>query len=154
MSELTNLIVAVEHNDPESVRTLLDADGELVRQRDKTGATPLHYAAFYGHRQIVQLLLERGAEINSRDGQFGATPTGWAIEYLREAGGYLSIELADLAYAIELGDVRWVTRFLQRFPGLRQARDLQGRPFHQLAQATNNPEITRLFEEEDEPRKI
>jgi ankyrin repeat protein len=146
MNELTNLIAAVERNDLESARALLDADGELARQRDETGATPLHYAAFHGHRQIVQLLLERGAEINSRDDQFGATPAGWAIEYLREAGGYLGIELTDLAYAIERGDVRWVTRFLQRFPGLREECDKQGRPFRHLAQATNNPEIIRLFE--------
>jgi hypothetical protein len=146
MSELTNLIAAVERNDLESVRALLDANGDLARQRDEAGATPLHYAAFHGHRQIVALLLEHGAEINSLDSQFGATPAAWAIEYLREQGGYLGIELSDFAYAIELGDVRWVKRFLQRFPGLREACDKQGRPFRQLAQAANQPEIIRLFE--------
>jgi ankyrin repeat protein len=147
MNELANLIEAVKRNDLERVRALLDADGELARQRDETGATPLHYAAFYGQRQVVQLLLERGAELNCPDSQFGATPAGWAIEYLREQGGYLGIELDDLAYAIQLGDVRWVTRFLQRFPALRHTPDLQGRPFRQLAQEAGKPEIARLFEE-------
>jgi ankyrin repeat protein len=110
-----------------------------------SGATPLHYAALHGHRQIVKLLLERGADINSIDGQFGATPAGWAIEYLRERGGYLAIELDDLAYAIQLGDVRWVARFLTRFPSLRQASDTKGTPFQRLARESGNRAIARLF---------
>jgi hypothetical protein len=93
--------------DLESVKAILDSDDRLANQRDESGATSLHYATLNGHRQIVQLLLERGADINSADGQFGATPAGWAIEYLREMGGYLGIELDDFAYAIQLGDTRW-----------------------------------------------
>jgi ankyrin repeat protein len=117
-----------------------------VHQRDETGATALHYATFKGHREIVQLLLDKGAEINKADKQFGATPTGWAIEYLRERGGYLAIELDDLAYATEHGDARWVARFLKRgFPALRQGVDTKGKPFRQLAEESGNPEIMALF---------
>ena len=87
MSDLANLMEAVQQERPDRVRAILDADSELVNQRDESGATPLHYAAFNGQRQMVQLLLERGANINSTDDKFGATPTGWAIEYLREMGG-------------------------------------------------------------------
>jgi len=46
---------------------------------------------------VVEFLVQYGAEINAIDAEFGATPTGWAIEYLREMGGFLGIELADLA---------------------------------------------------------
>ena len=97
MSDLENMIEAVKQGDRESVRAILESDDRLANQRDESGATPLHYATLNGHRQIVQLLLERGADINSTDSQFGATPAGWAIEYLREMGGYLAIELDDLA---------------------------------------------------------
>jgi hypothetical protein len=90
-------------------------------------------------------LVERGAEINSIDGEFGATPAGWAIEYLREMGGYLAIELEDIAYAIQLGDARWVERFLKRFPSFREASDTNGKPFRQLARESGNREIARLF---------
>ena len=83
--------------------------------------------------------------INSRDSQFGATPTGWAIEYLRERGGYLAIELQDLAYAIESGDARCVARFLERFPTLRQCRDINGKPFRQLAEESGNRKVMALF---------
>jgi PhnB protein len=149
MSDLANLIEAVKQGDLESVRAILDTNGEIVNQRDESGATPIHYATLNGRRQIVRLLLERGAEINIADSQFGATPTGWAIEYLREMGGYLAIELKDLAYAIQLGDVRWVARFMERFPALRQASDKNGKPFQQLARESGNREIARLFGSED-----
>lgn len=145
MSDLEKLTKAIKLRDVNKVRTILDEDGELVHERDEAGATVLHYATLDGLREIVQLLLDRGAEINSLDSQFGATPTGWAIEYLRERGGYLAIELQDLAYAIELGDAKWVARFLERFPTLRQGRDINGKPFRQLAEESGNREVMALF---------
>jgi len=151
MSDLKNMIEAVKQGDRESVRAMLESDDRLANQRDESGATPLHYATLNGHRQIVQLLLERGADINSPDSQFGATPAGWAIEYLREVGGYLAIELDDLAYAIQLEDTRWVARFLKRFPSLRQASDTNGIPFQRLARESGNREIAGLFGLEEIP---
>jgi len=97
MSDLTALINAINRDDLNQVRTILDADRELVHQRDELGATALHYATLSGHREVAQLLLDRGAGINTRDNRFGATPTGWAIEYLR---GYLAIELNEVKVAI------------------------------------------------------
>ncbi|KAH9012827.1 ankyrin repeat-containing domain protein [Lactarius deliciosus] len=35
--------------------------------------TPLHYAAYYGHLEVVRLLLEHNAEVNSQDDN-GYTP--------------------------------------------------------------------------------
>jgi ankyrin repeat protein len=145
MSNLEKLINAIKLRDIDQIKTILDEEGNLVNAYDETGATALHYAAFDGLREIVQLLLDRGAEINSRDTQFGATPAGWAIEYLRERGGYLDIELSDFAYAIELGDPRWVARFLNRFPALRQSRDINGKPFRELAEESANREVMALF---------
>ena len=145
MADLAALTNAVTQGDLNQVRTILNENHDLVFQRDETGATPLHYATLRGHREIVKLLLDCGAEINKADSQFGATPTGWAIEYLREQGGYLAIELDDLAYAIEHGDARWVARFLKRFPTLRQGIDTKGKPFRQLAEESGNPEIMNLF---------
>ena len=78
--------------------------------------------------------------------QFGATPAGWAIEYLREMGGFLGIELTDFAYAIRQGDIEWTKRFLTRFPGLRQASDTRGNRFKRLAEESGNAEILTMFE--------
>ncbi|HEV2493829.1 MAG TPA: ankyrin repeat domain-containing protein [Terriglobia bacterium] len=149
MSELDSLIAAAQQGNLERVKALLEADRSLANQKDASGATPVHYAAVHGHSHIVKLLVERGADVNSTDSQFGATPAGWAIEYLRELGGYLAIELDDLAHAIQLRDARWVARFLKRFPSLRRARDTKGIPFQRLARESGDPEIARLFGLED-----
>lgn len=147
MSTLGELIAAVQRGDVDGVRAVLDVDERLAQQRDASGATPLHFAALNGDRRMVRLLLERGADINSIDGEFGATPAGWAIEYLREMGAFLAIELDDFAHAINHGDARWVARFLQRFPALRHASDTNGRPFKQLARESGIKSIVTLFEQ-------
>lgn len=145
MNELERLIEAAKQGNLADVQAVLGGNAAMINQRDPSGATALHYAAFAGHRSVVQELIRQGADINSRDGQFGATPAGWTIEYLREMGGFLSIELDDLAFAIRRGEVEWVARFLRRFPALREASDTQGRPFRELAQESGNQEITNLF---------
>ncbi|MGA9673145.1 MAG: ankyrin repeat domain-containing protein [Terracidiphilus sp.] len=145
MRAFDKLIEAAKQGKPEDVRAIIERHPRLTNKRDSHGATPLHHAAFGGHRQLAQLLVQLGADINATDEEFGATPAGWAIEYMREMGGFLSIELTDLAYAIERGHVEWVARFLQRFPALREARDTRGRPFRLLAQHSGNLEILRLF---------
>lgn len=146
MSGLKELIEASKGGHLEEAKMILRRHPELVNRQDETGATALHYAAFGGHHALVRLLVENGAEVNARDSRFGATPAGWSIEYLRELGGFLSIELEDLAFAIRRGDVEWVTRFLKRFPALRKARYREGKPFKQLAQESGYEEIVRLFE--------
>ena len=145
MGNFERLIEAAKRGNVADVRNVVRNHTELINQRDELGATPLHHAAFGGHREIVQALVESGAEINAPDGQFGATPAGWAIEYLREMGGFLGIELDDFAFAIQRGDIEWVARFLKRFPALRAARNTQGRPFKLLAQQSGNVEIMKLF---------
>ncbi len=130
----------------EDVRDIVRRHPELVNQKDALGATALHHAAFGGHRQVVQLLVREGADVNAADDEFGATPAGWAIEYLRELGGFLGIELDDFAFAIRRGDVDWATRFLKRFPGLREAGDPHGNRFRVLAEQAGNAEIIKLFQ--------
>ena len=151
MSELDKLIEAARLGILEDLKAILRTQPELVRERDETGATALHYAAFGGHRDAVRVLVEAGADINATDAQFNATPAGWAIEYLRAMGGFLGIELGDFAYAIENGDTDWVARYLKRFPALLNARDTQGRLFRTLAAKSQNQEIRRLFGESSEP---
>ena len=144
MDDLERLIEAAKGGDAAKVRAIVDSHVEFVNRRESLGATALHHAAL-GHREVVRALVEHGAEINAGASEFGATPAGWATEYLREMGGFLGIELDDLAYAVQRGHVEWVARFLQRFPALREASDTQGRFFKMLAQQSGNPEIAKLF---------
>ncbi|HEY2471778.1 MAG TPA: ankyrin repeat domain-containing protein [Terracidiphilus sp.] len=148
MTDFENLITAAREGSVEDARTVLQHRPELINNLDAAGATALHYAAFGGHCELVRLLIENGAYINARDAKFGATPAGWAIEYLREMGGLLGIEISDLAHAIQQGDVAWTARFLKRFPKLGEALDTGGTPLRVLAEQSGNPEIIRLFETE------
>lgn len=146
MAEFEEFLEAAKSGDINTTEKVLDEHPELVNQKDETGATALHFAAFSGHRELARVLVKHGADINAPDDRFGATATGWAIEYLREMGGFLSIELQDFAYAIEKGDIDWVRRFLERFPGLAHSEHLNGKPFKVLAMEVGHPEILKLFE--------
>ncbi len=42
------------------------------------GRTPLHSAAIVGALDVVQVLVEHGADVNAREPQFDATPLTWA----------------------------------------------------------------------------
>lgn len=145
MKEFKDLIEAVKQGLIEEVRSLLAAHPEWINRRDEMGATALHHAAFEGRCEVVRVLVEHGAEINARDDKFRGTPAGWAIEYLREMGAMLGIELDDFAYAIERSDVDWARRFVRRFPRLRTAVGPEGRSFKELAEESGNPEIVKLF---------
>ncbi|KAF6778441.1 hypothetical protein AHF37_02090 [Paragonimus kellicotti] len=62
------LFDACRNGDAFRVKFLLD-NGACVDMTDSSGrkSTPLHFAAGYGHRDVVELLLERGADVNARD---------------------------------------------------------------------------------------
>ncbi len=145
MTDFEKLIDAAKRGDLALAKKVLENHPEFISKKDQTGATALHYSAFGGHQEIVRLLVKRDADINARDDRFDATPTGWAIEYLRELGGFLSIELQDFAYAIEHRDVDWVRRFLQRFPALAKMNAPDGRAFRSMAVQSGGSEIVELF---------
>ena len=111
---------AVSRGDRDAAAKMLEGDASLARATDDEGATALHHAAFYGYQEIVEMLLNAGADINARDKTHGATPAGWAIHYLRERGALLAIEIDDLRFALERGDSAWVDRFLARHPWLER----------------------------------
>jgi ankyrin repeat protein len=48
----------------ERVRALLDQDPTKVNAWSSDGFTSLHLAAFFGYARVVELLLQRGAEVN------------------------------------------------------------------------------------------
>lgn len=46
--------------------------------KDRWGFTPLHRAARYGQKELVELLIANGADVNAKD-KWGYTPLLWAI---------------------------------------------------------------------------
>ncbi len=59
-----NISVAAAAGDQERVEKLLEKDGALASRLDSARISPLSYAARGGHRHIVRLLLEHGADPN------------------------------------------------------------------------------------------
>jgi ankyrin repeat protein len=67
---------------------LLDAEPELAGATRPDGSTPLHLAARFDRTDSVEVLLERGADTEARDGE-GRTPADVAGDEARDllAGG-------------------------------------------------------------------
>ena len=142
---IASFFQAVQRGDRTGVADALRSDPWLTRARDGTGATGLHHAAFCGHGAVVTLLLDAGADINARDGEYDATPAGWAIHALRERGALLAIEIEDVLFALERGDLAWVERLVTRHPALRTAVDRQGRPLARHPAVQGDRRVAHVF---------
>jgi ankyrin repeat protein len=70
------IIKAAKSGDAERIRVLLAKDKALIGARDKDGSTPLHCAVWKGHQQVVEVLLEAGADANAQNenDHWGTTP--------------------------------------------------------------------------------
>lgn len=68
---------------------------ELISRRDREGCSPLHMAAKVGNMDVIKVLCDRGADINSCD-NMGNTPLHLAAEYnQKEAMDLLINKFAD-----------------------------------------------------------
>lgn len=83
------LTLAAQFGNVEIVRLLLDAGEDPNRYNPvaHSHATPLHQAALAGHEEVVILLVERGARLDTKDILWQATPAEWA-----KHGGKTAIE--------------------------------------------------------------
>ncbi|KAF5578533.1 ankyrin repeat [Fusarium subglutinans] len=76
--EKNPLLYAAEHGFEKCVELLWNADAE-VDFVDKSGRTSLSWAAENGHANIVNLLLQKGANPNMKDNDLERTPFLWSI---------------------------------------------------------------------------
>ncbi|GAM24591.1 hypothetical protein SAMD00019534_077660, partial [Acytostelium subglobosum LB1] len=67
------LMKAVGNNDLKKLREMLDCGVDINMKEYDKGTTPLHIAAARGHKQAIELLVARGADINAQDAR-GVTP--------------------------------------------------------------------------------
>ena len=76
------------HNYVEVARLLLQKGAEVdsIPPGFDFAGTGLHYAALNGHREMVEFLLEQGANPNVKDQKVNNSPAGWA-----DYGGHKSL---------------------------------------------------------------
>ena len=90
---------ATKQGDVDAVKQFIVA-GEDVNAKDNNGVSPLHYAAYYGEKEVAELLIAKGADVNAKDVN-DETPLNWAEEgkhieitdLLRKHGGKSGEEL-------------------------------------------------------------
>ncbi|HEV8095553.1 MAG TPA: ankyrin repeat domain-containing protein [Burkholderiales bacterium] len=77
-----SLHAVVAKGDFENARKLIEQGADLEAKDPGTGASVLHYAVMRGNPEILQLLLGRGVDVNSRT-RNGTTPLHTAVLYNR-----------------------------------------------------------------------
>jgi ankyrin repeat protein len=130
-----SIAAAIRERNMPKVRNLLDADPELLHAGDERGNQPIHWAVMTRQIDIIDELLARGADINSRR-QDGARPIqltngdyhyrGWrdvpkevtttpaeVLAHLRSRGAYV-----DICTAAHTSDLNRVKELLDEDPSL------------------------------------
>src|SRR5579859_7092876 len=57
---------AAEGGDLATVQSLVNSDRHLVEAKDWENLTPLHLAAFHGHKDVAEFLISQGASVNAK----------------------------------------------------------------------------------------
>ncbi len=109
---------------------MLDANPARVHERGGDGQTPLHFAR---SREVVDLLLERGADIDAKCVDHRSTPAEWMLQGKRAAGRFAVAEYlaergasVDVFLAAALGLTGRLRKLLESDPTLMELRTSQG----------------------------
>jgi ankyrin repeat protein len=78
-SKAAGLMEALRQGDAHGFRRTLTQDKKAATLRGPGGSTPLMYAVLYGRTADMQLLIESGADVNTRNNA-GATALMWAAD--------------------------------------------------------------------------
>jgi len=99
------LLLPAQNGDYDMVRLLLEhrADPNRPFKHGKDGRTPLMFAIMGGHLNIVELLLEHGAQVEAKD-DYGETALTYAVKHQdREVARLLLTKGADINVRTEAG---------------------------------------------------
>lgn len=150
-----SLAQCVRDGDSESVKLFI-ASGFPPDVRDKAGVPLLCLAARFRHRNVVQLLLEHGADINAQSDDRGYSPLMDAaqqgdeglLEYLLEKGSDTNLQSKDgqtaLVLAVGRSDAAIVIRLLA-YGANPEIADKLGLTALKYAKLFHNPQIDAAF---------
>lgn len=163
-SDVPDVFTAAIVGDTARLGELLKGKGELVKDRNEDGSSPLHVAAREGHEGAIRLLLDAGADVNAieapREGERWLewwTPLHFAVLGGKSKAAKILLErradvnaadkskLTPLHYAAWAGDVEMV-KVLLAAKADRGAKDAKERTPLDLAQERKHSAVVKLLE--------
>ncbi len=115
---------AANLGDVATLRQLVEERPACVNERGRDGASPLHMARTPA---IVDLLVDRGADVDMRDIDHGATPAQWAIDEPAVCRQLIERRATpDIYVACALGDIAVADRVLAANPDALGSRSNHG----------------------------
>lgn len=118
--------------------------------------TPLHLASYFGHAAVAKLLVNQGADLESRDPEHGGTPLSWAsekghevlVKLLLENGAKIEFKNIDtrtpLSLAAANGHERVVKMLLENGAEI-ESKDDKGVTPLSLAAAKGHQTVVKLL---------
>jgi len=161
-NEGTFLMKAATHGNVDAIRVLCDDKRVVIDTQDGCGNTALMCAACCGHREAVEILLEKNArlDIHDADGDnalvFAVQGGAWDIvDLLRKKGAQVEECSAEilLAFAVEKGrsGIAFVKEVLDLYPSLDLNKPLSssgrynGYTFLMVAAEASNKEAVKIL---------
>ncbi len=152
----------VAMNDIDRVKKLIDENPSSVNSSSPDGWTALHLAAFFGHREMVKLLLDKGASIDTPSkskASYGNSPLqaavamgrneivelllerGANVNFIQQPGGFTPLHIAA-----SRNDLKIVQLLVDSGANDHAITDDGKKPLD-IAKERNNTEIERYLNE-------
>ncbi len=147
---------AAHQGDLAKIKTLLTANPQLINAKDARKSTPLHFAADNGSIEVIELLLEKDADLRAIDVD-GDTPLHWAafaghqvvVELLIAAGAEINRknkkDRTPLEYAVRRGHTNVVDLLLAKGAKIPLTGDKRRTLLHCAAANGQNGLVTLMI---------
>lgn len=151
--EYSKLLEAVHHGDLKAVESTLTKYPALLNRTDAQGNTPLHYAVAQHDLELIEFLIQQGAEVTTKNQQ-GETAGDWYKELL--AGMCTFKKLFDstvMLQLVEKNNVQIITDYLKS-GAARSLRFSRGSTLLHLAVELQRSTIVKVILSDLTPEKI